>query len=149
MSVVAYRDGILASDSRTSIGSNMMTDNAKKVIKVTVKDTQILAGIVGESGHCYQLQEWVRKTGADFDNVPSGNKAAALVVKRAGKTTKMFYLDEGLFFPVNEPYMAVGSGLEYAQGALHVGASAVDAVSASIKYVATCGGKPQYVKFDD
>jgi ATP-dependent protease HslVU (ClpYQ) peptidase subunit len=50
-------------------------------------------------------------------------------------------VEEGTFLIVPEPFAAIGSGKGVALGALHAGASAVDAVKAAMKVDVYSGGR--------
>lgn len=60
-------------------------------------------------------------------------------------TGKCWNLDGSLWMPVTEPYFAIGSGRDYAMGAMAMEASAIEAINVAAKHDAYTGGEVRWV----
>lgn len=141
MTTVAYRDGVLAFDEQVTWG------NVKWA--TTTKARRIGDMIVACSGcsslcHAYlqwvednpalvlglaPIQEWKQGAERDFD---------ALIITNSG-----IYSHDGAGkpYPVKAAYLAIGSGMPFALGAMEMGATAVEAVKVAAKLDNSTGGK--------
>lgn len=150
MTIVAYRNGILASDTQVSGEDNNHWAYCKKVRKVQ-------GYLLGGCGEIDILTWFLNK----FD--PIWVKKNTQPLLPANVQTKMEVDFEGLIVAPNRKvynisetllitpiriskYIAIGSGEKLALGAMAVGANAINAVRAAIKHEATCGGRIQYVR---
>lgn len=133
MTVVAYRDGTMASDSSCWIGDSDVT-KIKKIYRI--KD-----GLVGVAGDIYSIVKFIKwaKDGWDEDEFPEGSVLEAIAVDPQGRVT----LWEGAAYcpvPLRAPYTAIGAGADFAMGAMFAGGTAEMAVRAACKHNAKCGG---------
>lgn len=141
MSIIAYRDGILACDSRMTSGSAILTDSCKKI----AKGPNVVGGFVGGAEELGEYLRWVTE-GAVFANIPSGEGTGFIVFDRSIKKKKiaqLFIINKNKFLELQlNPwdYYADGSGYKAAFGAFYMGASAEDAVNAAIRHDNDCGG---------
>ena len=123
MTTVAYRDGVMASDSSCWEGST----NAHSVKKVW----KIRGCLVGCSGNMADIHSFVRwvKDGAAEDEYPRMKSLSAIVASDLGVSA----FEAGSFhpIPVVGKYCSVGSGSSVALGAMHHGATAVEAIRAA------------------
>ncbi len=139
MSVIVIRDGIIAADTGASFGDVLLKSNKLS------KSDGVSIGIAGNWVQGRLFTEWYFN-GADMSNLPAfnntpGDKPAfvALVLKHDGSWefwTEEFYRDTDMCEMNN--YMAIGSGKEIALGALHMGASAVEAAEAACAASSSC-----------
>lgn len=141
MTIIAYRDGIMAADKQGTFGEAKKND----AVKVFSNDRWV----VGFGGYPRSLRPFLEDVFAcegdtppklsDFFNDKDTFGAYALCVNR--KTKKVFRYD-GCGFPYEElgEYNAAGSGMDCALGAMFVGASAIEAVRAAIAHNTGCGG---------
>lgn len=139
MSVIAYRDGIICCDGRMTISDMIVTDQYKKIAKID----GAIGGFVGDAEEAAALLRWF-KDGANLGDIPN-NKASGIIVLdrtlKKKKTVEIIQIEAGGYFELPDGYYARGSGREVALGAFYAGASAYDAVEASIKVISSTGGE--------
>lgn len=131
MTTVAYRDGLMASDSSALVHETHVHP-ARKIWRVG-------GGLVGMAGSLVHMPAFVRwlAEGADVGEYPDGD-FDAIVVDPSGRVS--MYEGAGPEpIVVREKYVAIGSGAPVALGALAAGADARAAVKAAIKH--TTGSK--------
>jgi ATP-dependent protease HslVU (ClpYQ) peptidase subunit len=135
MTTLAYKDGVLASDSLTTNGDTKNGDT-QKVFKLP--DGRLI-GICGSVENGLVLVQAL-KGGAE--KPPKLADVEALLVDTNGSV----YRYEGkLFRKLRTKYIAGGSGMDYALSALWMGADAVKAVRAGIYFDKNSGGRVQKV----
>ena len=108
MTTIAYRDGVLASDSReTASGSSsyVITDKSKKVHRVhTTHGRTYLYASCGSS----EQGEMMRRSIMAGQEPPELEEVEALLVCQL---TGRYWLYEGhIWIEVTEPFFAIGSG---------------------------------------
>lgn len=139
MTVWAYRDGILASDSLV-VTERMKTGSTRKVTK---SGSGWLAGGAGNATDMAQFLRWVEE-GREEDDATKLENLEGFLVSPKGKT---FLVEADLHpFPIEAEFHAGGSGCAVAIGAMEAGATAEEAVRIAIKHVTSCGGEIQVVK---
>lgn len=155
MTIIAYRDGVLAGDSKTT-EYNLHWNSAPKVIRAKVGTDVIMVGFAGNAVACdchtrdfvEDPEAFLAKIFVDETPVAFGTGDAIvegiLVVNK-----KVFHIEsyDGNNFLWTDfskaKFLSIGAGKQLAIGALAVGASAVDACRVACKYDAACG-KPMY-----
>ena len=132
MTIVAYRNGIMAADGACWINDSQIT-RMQKIYRLKGG----LVGMAGDVEVISQFIEWL-KDGADEDEFPLGNYES-IVVNPSGRVT---LFEGGSYCPVplRAQYAAIGAGIDYALGAMFAGADARLAVKAAIAYNAKCRG---------
>lgn len=134
MTTIAYRDGILASDSDAGRGDYRCAGSTQKLFRTR-------EGVCGVTGGIARAMAIVRWLGADE---PQGecpiatDEFTVIHVKRGG--TVDLHEDGGVHHPQFE-FMAWGSGMAAALGALYAGADARQAVAIAAKIDPHTGGK--------
>jgi len=138
MSVVAYRDGVLAADSRAYGGKWCASPGAKRKIHRLEDGTRIgiTSGIVG------MPERFLAWLAAGADPKAWGEGAPdlrALIIKPGGE---VFLVDDGLHFsgPIECEFYAIGSGGDFALGAMAAGMPAREAVGIACQFDQHCGG---------
>jgi ATP-dependent protease HslVU (ClpYQ) peptidase subunit len=132
MTIIAYRDGVLAADSMVTFGDTCYFGRSK-VFKIRGH----LIGAAGKSAECHKFIEWFRsKTLKKF--VAPAEGFDGFIVKPNGDA--FLYLTSGIL-PFEGEYYATGSGADFALGAFAAGADAITAVRAAIKHNVYCGGE--------
>lgn len=133
MTTIVYRDGVMASDSRAWSGDKVPIGFKQKIRRL---DDGSLLGIssakVGEPDMLLDAikridgKVWEKPLDAEFD-------AAALLVRANGD---VYYYSGNKHFvgPIRGPWIVIGSGEEYAIGALSMGATAEQAVKVGIEH---------------
>ena len=135
MSVVVIRDGIIAADSNGQIG-NLKIQASKLVTR-----NGVVIGCVGNHGDGRIFADWYFD-GADLAHLPDfridrAPDFAAIVMTVDGWE----YWSDSFFRDTNmqtNPYFAIGTGDEVAMGALHAGATAIQAVEAACAHETCC-----------
>jgi 20S proteasome alpha/beta subunit len=133
VTVIAYKDGIIAYDSRTTSGNFIETDNCQKMI-IHNKHRFFMAGCVPDEE--LFIDSWF---GVKHINV----EISAFVLDEqnilysAGVDN-----DSGLWkYPVNmKECKAIGSGEKFAISAMDFGCTAREAVKYAITRDSSCGG---------
>lgn len=147
MTVIAYRDGVLACDTQALSGWAVASLSVVKARKVG----RILVAAAGSSALSARFLDWVS---AGMTGEPEmgerGNddySAVGYLFTPGGRCVS--------FFPglppclTHAPFYAFGSGGWTALGALAVGATAEQAVAATIEWNRSCGGKVMTWRHDD
>ena len=142
MTTIAYRNGTLAADSLVTAGSRIVTStNATKIVRLS--DGRLL-------GHCGQMRHMkplVAYLEGKSDRYPDMEKdATAIVVHPDGRVELHFGRHPDEAFEEQAEFYAIGSGAELALGAMAVGASAVDAVHAAIRFDTCSGGDVKHLE---
>lgn len=144
MTIIAYRDGVIAADT-------LVTHHGSRVAH-TQKITRTSGWLIGASGTLGAIRPavvWVLD-GANLSQPVDFGKiedSAVIFVDPAGA---LYYADTGSPFLISEssPFTALGSGADVARGAMFHGASAVEAVDAAISIDVSCGGQVHWLGLD-
>lgn len=133
MSVVVYRDGIMAADSRAYGGHGHPSPGTKNKIHRLPDGSRI--GIVSaRPGEPERFLAWLVEGGKPIDWVGDKPDLRALRIDCEGRAS----LYEDSIWPSGPidpgPFYAIGSGTELALGALWAGATAEPAVEAAIAF---------------
>ena len=158
MTVIAVRDGIIASDSRTTVdseagGSRMFTCTKLYLLK----EVGVVIGVAGEGFAALRFVEWyqtipLRKKGRkrrDVDLIHGDADFTALVLHKSGKLeefARWLISEEVLLGPDSQPFYAAGSGCKVALGAMSMGATAAQAAEIACRWDPYCA--PPIVAFD-
>lgn len=98
-----------------------------------------MCGVVGPIEDCIKLKAWAD---ANFipDKFPTVSQYGYLIVVHPnGEVTR--YTASGQPFISHNKKLALGTGRDFAYGAMFMGATAEEAVRAAIKYCASCSGE--------
>lgn len=137
MTTIAYKDGIIAYDSRATRGNLIADDNYNKCVNVDGL-LFFFAGSVCDLKHL--IDGYVK--GID---PPKSSDICAFVVD-AGKVYRIG-TDEGLLWKDDVlPIDAAGSGYAHAMTAMDCGLSAIEAVKMAAKRDTGTGGKIRHYK---
>lgn len=145
MTTIAYRDGVIAADSRTTFKSFVDSDKVKKLFKLP---DGAVVGLSGDWAAGMRMLKALRKAVKDgTKELPSvRGKFHALLACPNGDA--FFYEDQDWtnLQEYKYDYYAIGSGVYYALSAMDVGATATEAVAIGIKRDIYSGGKVQSYK---
>lgn len=145
MTVIAYRDGVLAADTRACMGEQTVGT----VTKIARNDKGDLAGAAGAASYNHAFLRW-------FAGGEQGDAPLAKEVTNASYDRGVIFRRAGPI-EVHEPsgkhemranYYALGSGRPEALGAMYAGATAEGAVRAAIAHDITCGGDITTLRHD-
>lgn len=139
MTTIAYRLGVLASDSRLTDGDKVATDKCKKIWRLPDGS---LFGASGENEPGLLLLRALQN-GRSIPDLGDVQMNAIRVMPNG-----RIYVSEGKVWDRwPERYIAIGSGALYARAAMLNGANAAQAVKTGIKCDAHSGGRVQRVTF--
>lgn len=145
MTTIAYRDGILAADSRVTYGedSGARIHSCKKLYRKTVtqgkKSFDVIIATAGESSPGLLFVDWYG----------SGKPIPDTFLHLGGDFLCLVLTPSGLFEydvycrgePVSDDFYAIGSGAKAALGAMHCGKSAIEAVRIAARIDPYTGGR--------
>lgn len=145
MTTIAYRDGILAADSRVTYGedSGARIHTCKKLYRKTVtqgkKSFDVIIATAGESSPGLLFVDWYG----------SGKPIPDTFLHLGGDFLCLVLTPSGLFEydvycrgePVSDDFYAIGSGAKAALGAMHCGKSAIEAVRIAARIDPYTGGR--------
>ena len=140
MTIIAYKDGVLAADSEMYWGE-LRCDYPDKLAIIE-------GAIIGCSGDiiaCRKFVEWFREKGKtpDFEKL----KFDAIVAYKDGRVESW---DQRLYpLPITDEFAAMGSGMDFAIGAMAHGATARKAAEIAVRFCKSCGGKILTKSLDD
>lgn len=140
MTVVVYRDGVIASDTLSTYGGTLFTE----VQKIGKTAGGYLIGLCGGTIQCANII----RTASALDKNHSF-EALVKTFSGDGDSFGMIVDPEGTIFTWGKDgaarcfshWLSVGSGSDFAIGALSMGANSVEAVKIAKKYSTTCGGR--------
>jgi len=127
MTVIAVRDGWMASDTLGAFGQQPYH---------CVKVYRTPAGIVGMSGETSGCLAFAQHFSGEDVSSESLKGASALVLCDDGI---MLYDESPRGEIIHEPFFAIGAGAPVAIGAMHMGATAKEAVHAACRWNIDCG----------
>jgi ATP-dependent protease HslVU (ClpYQ) peptidase subunit len=136
MTTVAYRDGVLAADSRVTVGDMVLTDKATKVHRL--RDGHLF-GWSGNAEDAVRLKQALQKRVTP----PPDLDLSAILISPEGEI-RVF--EGNIWVTVKSPYYAVGTGANGALCAMDAGADAKTAALIGSKRDTSSGGKIKCVK---
>lgn len=144
MTVIAYRDGIIAADTGIISGENTFSF----MTKIARNAAGDLVGVSGDAGTAYKFLEWFKagEVGGHpaLRDIPSERVYDKAVIFRVSGVWEI-YEPPGMFI-TRGPYYAFGSGKPEALGALWMGATSEQAVAAAISLDSGCFGEIEALK---
>lgn len=137
MSVVTYRNYVMAADTRAYSGRHTPIGNK---MKIRALNNAGIAGVVtSQPGLGEALLEWL-ESNRDPGLYPNMPEPVFDILHVDEKGEVYFYHDSPYpSGPLSGPFFAVGSGCDFALGAMAVGADAVQAAAAACELDTVCG----------
>jgi ATP-dependent protease HslVU (ClpYQ) peptidase subunit len=123
MTTIVWDGRILAADrKRVVLGT---PTPARKVFRVNRSNgDRYLVGCAGDLSDCVAFLRWMKSNGEAVKPSPTSFQALVIDAKR-----RIWWIDEKLvYIRLTEKRWAVGSGADYALGAMVAGKSAIEAV---------------------
>jgi ATP-dependent protease HslVU (ClpYQ) peptidase subunit len=147
MTVIVWDGATMAADKCATSG--WLKTRVTKIARTFWLDGQpALVGMCGDGAFglalLAHLQAGAPRPDAEKFDIAKGD-TVGMLAKKDGSIYKITTRLE--LMPYDEPFYAVGSGAECAFGALHMGATARQAVQAAIKYIQGCDGGIDEVMF--
>lgn len=135
MTVIAYRDGIIACDSLIN-DDGIKCGYARKIVAVPGDG---VAAACNDLPGIHAFLDWASK-GFKKKSRPimGSNQISGAHVTAAG--VAWFYDANLMPYLCETPFFSLGSGSDIAVGAMAAGAPAIEAVRIAIAYCGTCGG---------
>ncbi|MFG1247276.1 Ntn hydrolase family protein [Xanthobacter flavus] len=126
----------MAADRRAYSGDKLPVGEKTKIERLS--DGSLLGASTGTPGYAEHFRRLVEERGVT-GVYPADMKVQALLVRPNGE---VFYFKDGEAFsgPLEGPFFAIGSGAEYATGALMAGVSATRAVKIACECDVWSGG---------
>ena len=159
MTVIVYRDGIIASDSQLVTRTWSCTMQFKKIGARDVDGKIYLYGATGETAYSAKFFDWVESDAFLAWLTDRSSSHPRLEPAKADETAVglLFHPDgvctrwEGDAYPydVTGPFFAFGTGDNAAMGALMMGASAVQAVEIACAVDVLTNGPSQFIDRKD
>lgn len=124
MTTIAWDGKTLAADRQTSYGTTPMPST--KIEKIKWKGKEALIGSAGRCEDCDNVIDWI-KTGKNKPEIDDDNRDFSIIV--VTKDDGVLYAAQSLYFhKVGHNQWAIGSGGDYALGAMKFGATAAQAI---------------------
>lgn len=145
MTIIAYKDGILAADSVSVRGGMRAPIMQPKLIRAP---DGTITGSAGSGPALHEFRQWVI-AGMNFTNLPAGwdkNSADdldALILKPDGSLWRMDQKYRLYPLPRNSTCIGDNDAAVFAEGAMAAGMSAPDAVRLAIEHCVYIGGPVQ------
>jgi hypothetical protein len=144
VTTIAFKDGVLASDSRVTWSGHIKASGVKMwrvESKVAPVKGEVLLAVCGYLSAACLFREWMQEGGEPHLNkrgVDMNDAFEALIVHKSG-----LYTADALcaIEPMTEPFWADGSGGLAALAAMACGKSAVEAVRIASRFDAYTGGR--------
>lgn len=134
MTTIAYRDGVLASDTLITSGTDV-SGYYQKGRRIGL----LLYASTGSCGLGDTFEAWLRGgCRGDQPSLKNGDSTAHCIVVMPDGLVVWFHQDG--MTPMRTPYHAVGSGSAYAIGAMAAGATAAEAVRIAMLHDTGTGG---------
>lgn len=136
MTTIATDGVTLAADGRTTAGNEIVTDSAVKLHRLPD------GSVLGESGACTASITAIEELASAMveDRAPKFAKGEYTLLRLKPNGKAVVYWNELTPVDVPTPY-ALGSGGEFARGAMAMGASAAEAVRIATKLDSKSGGR--------
>ncbi|MTH61180.1 hypothetical protein [Paracoccus litorisediminis] len=139
MTTIVYRDGVLASDTRAYSGHATPIGTKRKIHRR--RDGAMFGVSTAAPGLSEQVARWYLDD-KNMDLLPQLGPEDGFDMLEIDKDGQVFIYHDSIHptGPLTAPYFTVGSGANYAIGALEMGASAVEAVRVAITNDPWTGG---------
>ncbi len=133
MSTIVYRDGVLAADTRAYSGNLSPVGQKNKIRRFS--DGTLVGCSTAKVGVSERLFRWVHECIEEFGSLtdpriqdPRGDFGSFTMIAVDGKM-RAYLFNDGFCpsGPLTAPYFAIGSGRDFALGAMRHGACALDA----------------------
>jgi 20S proteasome alpha/beta subunit len=139
MTTIVYRQGVLAADTRMIQGTAIIGD----FVKIVRREDGALCGGAGDAAVVQAFQRWFLD--GEEGDPPVEENTKALILRRR-KPIELFECSGAIEW--RPPYVAIGSGKEFALGAMFRGATAVQAVKAAMHFDPGTGGEVMVLRHD-
>lgn len=155
MTTIVYKDGYLSGDGRVTLGDTIISDDTVKVFKVN----NCLIGFAGRYASGLNFVKWFE----EWDTANQAQEELPFVTVKIPELLPdedfqavvaypdgvvMSYEGGNMFYAITPP-IALGSGTDFAYGAMDAGMSAEEAVKIACKRDVSSGGVVTTLTFDE
>ncbi|MER8792494.1 hypothetical protein NKH71_32625 [Mesorhizobium sp. M0983] len=132
MTTIAYKDGVMAADSRAFPGHSGYIGTKMKIRRLP--DGRLIGASSGRAGACEAILDWY-VAGADIKNTPHSvdRDDLHLLVVHPDGCAQIASHRWTLTGMLSNPYFAIGSGAKHAQAVLEFGGTPEQAVEVACK----------------
>lgn len=141
ITTIAYRAGVIAADTQMIQGTSIIGH----VTKIVRRDDGALCGGAGDLAWVQAFHRWFLD-GCDGDPPRFDDDCSKGLIIRRRKPIEIF--ESCGAFEFRPAFVAIGSGKEFALGAMQVGASAKQAVKAAMAFDPGSGGTVMALSHD-
>ena len=146
MTVICYRDGVLASDS---LAQSLYSTRSGTIQKIFDLEHGVFASTTGYAPAAQKLLHWYRSEGghAGLTEQPGAPDEEHIGCIQVFWPDGIEIFEKGVRqIEATAPFHAYGAGREIALGAMWMGATAEQAVEAAIALHTSCGGPVQVLR---
>lgn len=140
MTTIVFKKGVMAGDSQITDGNH----NFSQVQKVFKLDGYLL-GVAGTFSECQGYKSWI-ETSMDMKVFPEETEVDGCALLYDTNKELLYLLEKNEKIILGDEFVAIGSGAQFAIGALEQGASAKKAVQVASKYDVYTGGDIKVVR---
>lgn len=141
MTTIAWDGRTLAADTRNTNGNTAWC--GEKLHRLA--DGRLFAGC-SDAGAVIAAVEWLNDPSQGKPQIDKETGFCGLLVKRDGS---VWYVDRYLAPQrVSQPFIAAGSGRDFAMAAMHLGKSAVDAIEVAAEFDIYTGGPIRFLTLE-
>lgn len=142
MTIITYRAGVIAADSRQGLGGDGTFDHCEKLFRklLSKPKREVIIGTAGDAYLGMVFVDWYGSSGAPPPFILTGadlEEDFEVLILDRGKVYTANHLCRPI--RVTTPFCAIGSGCEAALAAMHAGADARAAAVIACKVNSTCG----------
>ena len=146
MTVIAYKDGVVAADSQETHG-----DGRKQSCKKLYKVNGTVIATAGDSYTSLIFVDWFERGARmedcpDLSNVSWDEDFECLVLESQSEIYTINRFFQKYYIEMPDGFFAIGCGAGYATVAMDCGLSAKEAVKMTCKHDAYCGGRVQSMR---
>lgn len=137
MTTVVYKSGVMAADTRITLGGHVVSDAKQKIFKLPD------GSVVGVAGGAAQFETFLEDISQMTNPIQYQNDELDSLEAILVKNGSVFAFEgaSGRFIELGEVEVAaIGSGGDFAIGAMAAGASPAEAVEIAARYDAMTGG---------
>lgn len=142
MTVIVYRDGVLAADTGAFMG-NIIVGNVHKLHRTP---RGVLVACAGNVPDVYRFRKWADRGFLDSERPEKTQDFGALTVAPDGEITK--YTAEFHPYPVASPYAVEGCAEEFLWALLLVGKTAAQCVRMAIEHNCYAAGRVETMELN-
>lgn len=134
MTIICFRDGVLAADKRSV--NHFRPTTVTKIFRIG----DSLTAVSGDLVKGLEIIEWIR-AGRKDEELPAFQRSLDQFVPVLLVSNSGLHLFENspIPFRIEEPFFAMGSGRDYALMAMHLGCDAKEAVRLTCEMTTCCG----------